>query len=277
MTYRAKEISTFNGKPIELYYFEGEYQTYLYTSCEIDWEQALEGIEDLVTFVAIPIKRGSMKVGTQDDDKLDLAVELPASVQLAQDYAFQTTPPSLKLTIYRIHRDDGELVVYWQGFVTNIKIDGDRVTLQTPSILSSALDGSCPSVWYQTPCNFHLYDPDTCQVDRALHSVDTFAASIDGRQLGIIDDGGFPDGYFIGGEVLSTVSGERRMVVQHVGNVLHVTYPFAELVEGAPVNVAAGCDHAWEGDCATKFANQLRCGCYGKFTPPDNPFVSGIE
>lgn len=277
MTYIAHEVATFNGKPVELYYFEGEYQTYVYTSCEIDWPQALEGSEDLVTFVAIPIKRGTMKVGTQDDDNLDLTIELPVSSQLAQDYAFQTTPPTLQWTIYRIHRDDDELIVYAKGEVTNIKVNGDTAILQTPSILASALDGSCPSVWFQTPCNFVLFDPDTCGVPRADHSVSTLAMSVDGRAIGVQSDGGFPDGYFVGGEILSTVSGESRMIISHVGNNLTVSFAFAELVEGAPVEVTAGCDHDWAGDCATKFANQLRCGCYGRFTPPDNPFVSGID
>jgi hypothetical protein len=277
MTYLAHEYATFNGKPIELYYFEGEYNSYLYTSCEIDWVQYISEELGTVTFQSIPIKRGSMKVGTQDDDKLDLSVEMPVTADLPQDYAFNTTPPSLQLTIFRIHRDDDELITYWTGFVTAIKVAGDRATLQTPSRLSSALDGSVPSAWYQTPCNFTLYDADTCGVLRADHLVVTQAMVIDGRDIWIDDDGGNPDGYFLGGEILSTESGERRMIVYHVGQNIRVTYRFAELVVGAPIEVVAGCDHDWGGDCATKFNNQLRCGCYGKFTPPDNPFVSGIE
>ncbi len=275
-TYIEAEVSVHNGKPIELYKFEGEYQTYLYTSKETDHIQTIDPDGDF-TFTAIAIKRGAMKVGTQDDDKLDLTVELPVWSDLALAYAFAITPPSLRLTIYRIHRDTDELIVYWTGFVTNIKISGNVAVLSTPSVLSSALDGSCPAVWYQSPCNHRLFDPQTCQVPREDHSVDCLAMSTDGREISLSDDGGFPDGYFNAGEILSLESGERRMIVGHVGLIIQVTYPFAELVAGAPVQVTAGCDHDWAGDCATKFNNQLRCGCYGRFVPPDNPFQSGIE
>lgn len=276
MTYLESEMSVHNGKPIELYKFEGEYKTYLYTSKEVDHIQTIDPDGDF-TFTAIAIKRGAVKVGTQDDDKLDLSIELPVWTEVVMDYAFPVTPPTLHCTIYRIHRETDELVVYWKGFVTNITINGSTAQLQTPSILSSALDGACPSVWYQTPCNHVLYDADTCGVDRALHSFDTLAMTIDGRDIWIDGTGGFADGYFVAGEILSTESGERRMIVFHEGEHIKITFPFAELVPGAPINVAAGCNHDWAGDCATKFNNQLRCGCYGRFTPQDNPFVSGIE
>lgn len=275
MTYEEHEFSYYNGRPIELYKFVGTYQTYLYTSKEIDHIQTVPPDGDF-TYNAIPIRRGAMKVGTQDDDKIDLGIQLPSTSQLALDYGFQVTPPDLELIVYRIHRDSDELIVYWRGTVTNVTINGDIATLQTPSILASALDGSCPSAWYQTPCNFRLFDPQTCQVSREDNSVVTLAMTVEGLDIWIDDVGGFPDDFFKGGEILSTESGERRMILSHVGQHLTITFPFAELVVGAPIEVTAGCDHAWGGDCLTKFNNQLRHGGYN-FVPPDNPFVSGIE
>jgi hypothetical protein len=191
-----------------------------------------------------------------------------------QDYAFTTSPPKLKLTIYR--QEPGGTIVYWTGPVNNMSVDEDgRAAVRCPSFLGAALVGNIPDVHYQTPCNHTLYD-GRCGVDYAANSNVTAvtAISADGKTITVGSIAAL-DGKLIGGE-LALGTGERRMIVSQVGTAITVNFPFARITVGGAATVAAGCDYAYSGDCKNKFDNQLRFGGF-MFIPPINPFADGIE
>ena len=269
MSYEDHEVAVHNGKPIELYEFVGPLLSYLYTSAEVDWQHG----ENFYT--SVPIKLGSIKVGTQEDDKLELTVDISIDTDLVRHYAFQIAPPSLFLNIYRIHRGDGELITYFSGPVGPVKVSGLVASFQTPSILSHALNGSLPSVWYQTPCNNDLFGPE-CGLNRENYRFETQVFTVNGRELWLLDDPGVAENYYAAGEVVFMESGERRMIVGNVGQQVFIAYPFSSLPVGVFVELVAGCDHDWDGDCKTKFNNQKRSNSF-RWVPVENPFTAGLD
>lgn len=267
MAYADSENSAYAGQPRELYKFIGTYGNYLYCS----GQQEVQYNGD--TYMPVVMKRDNVVSGTQADDANNLSVYLPVSAQLVQDYAFGISPPDLDLLIYRYH-DLSDVQVYWSGTITNVSIQVNIATLTSPSILSWILTGSIPSRYYQTPCNNVLFD-SFCKASRAAFEITTTITSIDDLDVVIASNGGHPDGFFVGGEVVLP-SQERRMIISHSGLNLVLSYPFSQAQNGESIQVAAGCDHAYTGDCLGKFNNQPNFGGF-PFIPNVNPFTSGID
>lgn len=273
MSYQDKETSIDDGAPYELYQFIGSYRSYYLTT------DLVEHVYDGRTYVPTSgLKRSSIKAGTHEESSIDMTVELPISEQLVRDYAFQTTPPSLELIIHRFQRGEASGVVYWRGPVASIVVANKKATLRVPSNFSAILQGNIPSVYVQPPCNHVLFD-EMCGVSRVDNSVDTTVASVSGRNITIASAGGFPDGWFLGGEIVVPARNERRMVIAHAGTAITVNYEFARLLPGESVQVAAGCDHSYTGvNGCPKYNNKPRYGgC--PFVPGEgnNPYTTGIK
>lgn len=268
MTYESSEVSVHSAKPVELFKFIGTYASFYYTSASV----AITFLGN--NYLPIAIKRSDVRSGTQEDDGLDVTVEMPVSVPMVQTYAFATAPPKLDLTIYRYHRSaPGDFVAYWTGPVNNIQVSGGRATLRSPSALAQALVGSIPNVYYQSPCNHVLYDA-RCKVLEGNFSVATTATVVNGKSI-TVDSIGTLTGMLVGGE-LRNAAGERRMITGQVANVLTVNFPFATLAPAGAVTLVAGCDHAYLGDCLSRFNNQINFGGF-PFIPNENVFQEGME
>jgi len=271
--YDDKEESQEDSAPLELYEFVGTYRNYYMTSDNI-----AHTFNSAIYNPTPGLKRGSLKVGTHEDDNVDITIDIPITEQLIKDYGFQTTPPSLILTIYRLQRDAVNWVAYWKGPVASIVTNNEFATLRIPSKFGSMLSGNIPNVYVQPPCNNVLFD-ELCKVSRVANSLDTTISAIDGRTLSIPSLGGFPDGWFLGGEIAVPARNERRMIVAQAGTALTVNYEFAKMAVGTSVQVTAGCDHSYAGaNGCPKFNNQPNFGgC--PFVPGEsnNVFQSGVH
>lgn len=271
--YDIKEESVSDSAPFELYEFVGTYKNYYMTT------DAIPHILNSFTFNPVAgMKRGGLKVGTHDDDNVDITIDIPIIEQIVKDYAFQTTPPSLSVTIYRLQRDAGTYVAYWKGPIASITVNDEFATFRIPSKFGSILQGNIPNVYVQPPCNNVLFD-ELCKVSRVANSLDTQVSSIEGRVIGIPSIGGFPNGWFIGGEIAIPARNERRMIVNQSGSLLTINYEFSKLSVGTSIQVTAGCDHSYSGaNGCPKFANQRNFGgC--PFVPGEsnNVFVTGVK
>lgn len=267
--YDIAEASTHDGSPVECYKFIGTFRTYLYTSADVP--VTLNG----ETYEPIPTSRQSIRAGTQADDNLALEIALPYNVDVVQDYAYAESPPSLVLELYRVHRGTSyatDWVLLWKGRVTSFNVDGRVAKLRIPSIFSSALQGNVPNAFYQNPCNHVLYD-GRCGLSRSLFTQLT-TVIVAGQTAFEVADDGFPDDYLQAGEAVITRSGERRMILSNVVNVIQITYPFVDLRLGDEVELVAGCDHSWT-TCKTKFNNGARYGGHPHL-PADNPFQGDL-
>lgn len=272
MTYQASEASKHDGKPVELFRYEGTYQNFYYTSGQkvISFQAPDEASPN--DYIPLAMKRSGVPQTTQDDDNAEVTIEMPVSTDLVAIYGFQISPPALFLTIYRGHAP-GEYVRYWSGEVENIQVARGTATVRVPSGLASALSTDFPNVYYQTPCNHTLFDP-RCGVAPEDWTVTTSIDAIDGVNV-TVDDIGTLDDMMLGGDALLP-SGERRMIVAQTGNVITLNYPFASADPTDAITLMTGCDLAWAGDCKLRYDNTRRFGGF-PFIPPKNIFRTGLE
>lgn len=267
MGYLDDEASPSDGRPIELYKFEGTYSDYFYTTA------GYPVVYDGNTYAPIGgMRRSAINNGSQSDDKLEVTIDVPVATEVVIIYGFQISPPELNLTIFRTH-DQVEFIQYWSGPVENISVTKGTATIRVPAALSAALLGDVPNVYFQKPCNNVLYGP-VCGVDEASYSQETTISSVSGVEVQVSSIGAL-DGLLIGGDAV-LASGERRMIVSQDGTTLNLNYPYSFAENGDAIVIAAGCDLAWDGDCLNKFDNQLRHTGFN-FIPPDNVFSDGLE
>lgn len=272
MSYEARELSAHDGQPVECYEFFGTHLAYRYTTA--DEPRVIDG----VTFEPLPMGRSGVKVTTPTDTQAEVTLDIPADIPMVKEYAFQITPPALYLRMYRMHRGDdpnSEFAIYYQGPVTSIEVtEDDRAEVSATSELGAILSANVPSVYYQAPCNHVIFGPG-CGISRALHSVATTVIAHEGNSIAVASVGSFPDGYFVGGEVLHGDTGERRMIVGQALENITINFPFSRNLTGESVEVAAGCDHAWKGDCKNKYDNTERHGGH-PLIPSVNIFTDGF-
>lgn len=272
------EASVHDSLPIELYEFVGSYKNYFFTSA------AEPVVFSGRTYLPVPgMARSDVRAGTSTEDNIVCKVTLPVNTDVIADYGFQVTPPRLFLTVYRLYRDqlpyETNYRIYWKGEVTNISIKGRDAVMDVPSVFASVLASACPSVYFQTPCNFVLYDPDTCKVPRAPNSVDTVIDEVlaSGQVLKLLSYGAFPVTEFIAGEVYISSQSERRMVIGADLGTGEITlnYPLGRAVVGTAIQITRGCDHAWQGHCKTRFNNTENNGGH-PLVPAINVFETGF-
>lgn len=272
MSYTSYETSAHDGAPIEGFYFIGTQKSYRYTNAQRD-----TNINGLPYTAVKGIHRGGIAGGTQEDDNLELEITMPIGLDLVTDYAFATSPPDLSVAIYRYHEDSSSALdwaIIWSGKVTNITLKGKIATFQVPSLLSLVLAGSVPDRFYQNQCNHVLYD-QRCQVNKALFTQNTtISVAPSGTTINVVNDG-FADNVLNAGEIFIPARGERRGIVSNIANVLTITFPFFNAALGDAVQLFAGCNHAYLGDCDTKFANTIHYGGF-PYVPKENPFAGDL-
>lgn len=269
MSYDSQEQSTHDAAPVEVYKFIGSFKTYRYTSSHK--QETVNG----ETYQPIFIKRGVIKAGTQEDSSLTMEVTLPFDVEVALDYAYAQSPPALRLELRRYHAggDPGtEWRMIWSGEVKGFSVVRRECTLRVPSAFGDMLESEVPNVYFQTPCNHTLYDA-RCGVSRAIHTTVSTIVAVDGLFVEVVDDG-VADNLLRAGEVVVTRTGERRMVLSNVVNLIHINFPFVDALIGDEVQLSEGCDLA-HATCVNQFANGDRHGGH-PFMPGDNPFEGGL-
>lgn len=278
MTIQDSEDSVAASQPIELYEFIGSWKSYRLTS-----DAELQTFKGQAYSPIAGMKRGDERAGSNNDTTATVQITIPTFSELIADYGFQVTPPKLRVNIWRMYRDllpfENNYELYWSGPVTNISVKGHNAVLDVPSILTQALGLACPSIYYQTPCNWTLFDPQTCGVSRVLNSVDTTIASVlSGGQVMVLSSyGAFALTDFRGGEVQIASQNERRMIIGVDTGTNEVTfnYPFGRAAVGTPVQITRGCDHSWMGDCKNRYDNTDRFGGH-PLIPAINLFSSGV-
>lgn len=264
------EISTQDGAPIELYRFVGTYTTYRFTSNPKNIVNA-EG-----TWTAVPISRNDISEGTQEDEDIALDLEMPASLQIVTDYAISIAPPTLNLQILRLHPNDlNDTLEIWNGPVISWTIAKRIAKCRVPALFAYLFNKPLPRIKYQGPCN-HVLGDRFCKVDLSdpLYSLDTTISTIVGSVVTIADTTTFSDNFCVGGQMIA--SGERRMIVSHSGEDFVLATPFSpNVVVTEAVTIESGCNHAFEGDCKTKYNNGDNFGGF-PLVPPRNPFGGRI-
>lgn len=269
MSYTSLEEGVQTSAPVECYKFIGSFRNYYYTSA--DRAVTIAG----QVYDPVPVTRSRVKSGTHKDDSLMLDLQLPFDVQVVQDYAFAQTPPTLTVEVYRQQIDDLtglSYILFWKGVVRGYTVDDRLATVHVPSIFSLALQGEVPNVYYQTPCNHTLYN-NRCTVVRTSHRFTGLILTVNSTDI-VMAATPAADSILKAGEIVNLRNGERRMILENIGPIITLGYPFVDLVVGDSVELVKGCDHSL-ATCKAKFSNVINFGGF-KYIPAENPFEGSV-
>lgn len=262
MTYSAYDSSVEGGMPVELYRFNQGPLEWNYTS-------SAEPVLYLsTTYTPEAITRSSIsQTGEMAKDGISLV--FPRDNEFAAQFLGQTPDLTTTLTLYRGHLTDGdaEFVAYWKGRAVAGSAAGAEVTVECESVFTS-MRRSGLRARFQRTCRHSLYG-SACGLDKASYAVPAYIQSSTSFTLVNNASSLQPDGTYTGGMV-ELESGAMRFIVNHVGDTLYLSRPFAESVNGQTVSIFPGCDHL-KSTCITKFNNLLNFGGF-PYIPNINPF-----
>ncbi|MCP4897726.1 MAG: DUF2163 domain-containing protein [bacterium] len=270
MAYGTFEDSAEGGRPIELYTFTIGASVTRYTSAE-----------DTVTYSAnqyLPrtIDRSAPTLFSGDKGGASqLEVTMPADDPIAARYIGIVPPETVHVQIIRFHRGDspnGEII--WDGRIISAKFvqQGARAILYSVSS-ESALSRPVPGRKYQSLCNHVLYDA-LCQVNKASYQYTNTVTDVTGDTItvsGLFASKG--DDWAQGGTI--EFGDDKRLIVDHTGDVLTLNIPFYADVDGETVDVYAGCAHDIT-TCNAKFSNAINYGGF-PYVPHRNILNLGLE
>lgn len=266
MTYAVKDVSIQSGAPIYCYQFVSDFVTWRYTS-----------YNDPVTlggnvYEPLQISHSAVEINDKLDTNASVDIKIPSRNDIAIAFAYIPSPRELKVTIFRAHEGDNLATDYkieWAGYFVGAKAEGKYATIQTASIISSALNGNLATVYYQKICNHTLFD-DRCQVNKASFTDSATITKIQGQLL-TIDVSPYSNDEMEAGTIVNTRTGEQQGIIGNTGLQIRIGYPFYDLIIGDVMDITLGCDHLRLGHCKNRFNNVIHYGGMD-FIPEVNPF-----
>lgn len=262
MTYAARTTSTFQGQPFEGYWFSCGTSHWRYTSGDV--ARVIAG----QTYTPAAIARQEIDQ-CQELRAGQVKVTLPLDNPVAQLFLAYLPAEPVDLAVYGGQDGDAETVVVFLGRVASAEFSTVCELTVVPE--ADALKQQLPGLLYQIQCP-RVLGGAGCGVDLSTYAVPATLASASGRTVQAAAFGAHPDGWFNGGWL--EASGERRLIVGHVGEVITLFSPWQGLASGAEVTAYPGCDGT-ESCCASRFDNLLNhLGCAR--IPQHNPFTQGI-
>jgi uncharacterized phage protein (TIGR02218 family) len=277
MTYSAQEISTSDGRPVELYRFNtGGGLQFAYTNAEV------AVIDDaLIEYVPGSLRRGQP---TQSTEKTatQMTVTLPYQDDNVGTFAQLTIddPPEGKttLTIQRVHLTDSgnEFVVFWTGAVLSSAFNGDGEVELLCRGIKNIFQREGPRMSYGGTCQHILYDVGCGLAEVAFTDAGVIVTDIasDGVTLTL---SGLSATSYLNGKIEKDGGADNRLIVGHSGNQVTIQYPFrSDFAVGDIVSLTQGCDHIITGDCLNQFANTDNFGG-APYTPGLNPWAEGLD
>ena len=259
MSYAAFETSADAGQPVEFYRFTSGTRKWLYTSADAAQVYLTE------TYQPYPIKRAAFRQ-TQQMAKAELDINTPRDTPFVVDMLSSPLIDVVQLAIYRQHRADSEVIAYWQGRVSGIRLNGMEATISAGP-RGTSLNGIGLHRPSQRLCPHALYGAG-CQVVAASYAESGMLTSWVGATVTAGLFAGHADGWWTGGMV--SLDGVRRLVIDHAGDTLTLIAPVPDLPQNASFVVYPGCNHST--DCDTKFSNTLNFGG-ARWFPLKNPYL----
>jgi uncharacterized phage protein (TIGR02218 family) len=257
MSYISNEESNYSADLRELYTFELTTGTVYLTSHD----------EDVVyggtTYVATEnLSRGNVML-TPLTRQRELSVTLPISNAVALSL-IPIPPRTAMLSIVRIYADSLDIEAdrrqHWYGAIAGVQVEGDNAILRVPNALDIAFDVRLPILRVSRSCLHPLYSTG-CGITRliTLRKSTTVASLTDSNTIVCTSLAGWADQYARHGDVERVSDGERRSILDHVGNTIVIDVPFPTLAPGDSIRVWAGCDKQ-PATCSSKFGNLSNFG-----------------
>lgn len=268
--YDDRDTSVHDGAPVECYKFIGELGNFLYTNNNEPVTVNGEVYEPLSE-----IKRGAIEVSSLLDSIQTTDISYPITCDLAMLYNFLKMPITLKVEVRSVHRGTNfatDWKLEWRGESVSFPVQNNVATCRTQSVVQAALGRQLNQITYQTPCNHEVYD-EHCTLDPALFTVSATVTDIKSFVI-TVDDDGFSDGALSVGKMINTRTGESRVIVSNVANIVTLGYEFIDVQLGDTVELRRGCNNAYS-TCLNIFNNILNFGAF-MFLPSTNPYVDPV-
>jgi len=263
--YETFERSLAEGCPVECYRFVSGATEFRYTSAD-------ETIT-LATGAYAPevVVRDSADF-SQEDTAGNITVRLGRSNPVALLGVSYVPPTPVFLTIYRKHRGDPETIIHWQGRVVSWSFNGPEATL-TCAPISQIFRRRVPAIAFESQCNWHLYGPG-CTVAKASFKDSGTVSAVSGVNVNSAVAATRASGWFRNGW-LEIATGERRFIVDHVGDLIVLMNKLPALAVGTAIDLYAGCDRT-EAVCSSKFSNLVNHLGFPR-VPTRNPYGGAIS
>lgn len=228
-------------------------------------------------YIALAIRRGRFRQGISN---LDLELEIPLSVPVAQLYAVRNPSAPVNLRIM-----DDALALRYAGQIVSCRFDDESgiARLKTESV-NSIMRGSIPIRTYGAGCDWALFD-EQCgaiasnyllelNIDDCTISSDTIQHSdINTIAQAAYAAGKIPqaDGYWLHGFV--TCGDQSILIIGHTTDTITILHPWNEF-SSTKFQIYPGCDKLWT-TCRDKYDNLISfSGC--PFIPGKNPVTDGF-
>lgn len=268
MSYAARETSTHDASPVELYEFRRGTTVWRYTTAAVDITYGG------YIYYAVPLRRSSIEQ-TAEVGRSRLRVTLPRDADLVREYVAAPPAEVVTLTVYRQHRGVAETVVIWMGRVLNVEWRDAAAEIVCEPVYTS-LHRTGLRRLYQRNCPHVLYGV-ACGVSAVAYRVLGSVASAAGNVINVAAAGSLPNGYFAGGYlswVTHVGTQDKRMITAHISTALTLTAVPVGLSVGQEVSLYPGCDHTL-ATCHGRFANSANYGGFPAI-PQKNPFAANI-
>lgn len=274
MTFDTYADSIESSRPIELYKFNRGGAVTGYTTAE----DAI--ISGGVEYIPLAIERDDLE-SVSESQRDEMKLRVSADVALFREYINNVPKDLDRFTLIQVERSDlpsPEEVILFEGTIQNVDfVDNARTAeVVVRGDLANA-NRPMPRFTYQGICNHVLYD-DRCKVDRdsASFKVSGTVTSVPTVRTITVDTANSKaDGFFTGGEITDVMSGDVRMILNHVGTSLQLLLPFTVTMTGRSVVMRAGCAHTI-AVCKSKFDNVINYGGFA-FSPLLNPFEVSLQ
>lgn len=260
MSYAERETSVHDAAPIELYEFLAPGgKAYRYH----DADESEPIIFNGAVYTALEIERGATVIGS-DAFAQTTDVKVPYRCAIAVDGAYLENIGNTTLTVYRAHRGElGDYRTVWTGQVLHFATDDLVTTIQCQQGVKRVGAEGLQGTFIKTTCNHILYGV-RCGVSKAAHTTTARVTSI-GTSAVTVDDDGVDNELLKAGEVVNTRTGETRMAINNVDNVITLNMAFTDIEVGDTLNLSKGCILT-PRVCQTVFNNGRRFGGFS-FVP----------
>lgn len=267
------ESSEEGSRPLEIYTITVGATTYRYTS---NASNITIGSD---TWTAEPIQRTKIASSTQRNDKLTLT--FAGDNAFAKSFLGIVPGERAFINIIRLQRDevptyDTQALIY-KGQVAAGSYDKDGTSIKlTATSVEAATQRKIPRFTFMGMCNHILFDAGCKKGTSGFLLSAAPCTAVTANVITVTGASLEADGFYAGGWCKPTAKSDYRLILSHTGDNLTLLLPFSEDVTGLQMDVYAGCDHVFDGDCANKFDNVENFGGF-PFVPTKNIFSTGLD
>lgn len=212
------------------------------------------GVDTYTAEPGLVIRKHSV---SQNDARAMKEIQISWTNELVQ--TLLTDPPDSPIRIVITKGHEGyTYVTHWQGWLQGAELQSypNALLKGTPWYSDLGQAGLC--LRSGVSCQVPLYS-DACGVDPDDWAEAGTVLTVDGTEVTAAVFGTQADDYFAEGKFV-TATHERR-IAEHSGTTIILSHPIIGLAADDAFTAYPGCNHLWDGDCETRFDNQINCRC----------------